>query len=290
MRTTGDGEKQLVPAISRAARVLEFVRDAGPEGATMTDIATGVGLSKSSAFAVVRTMTHEAFLDFDEATRRYVFGPALIELGASAIGRSAPIVQALRHMHQLSEATRLASLAVQRMPDGHFVVVEKVESRQDVKVTIEIGHVAPPDSPILSRLWAAWSDVRIAAHRSYTSTTITDERRIEDLERNIRFQGFAAVYGEYMTNLNAVGVPVFSAAAQPCLAILLLGMGDDLGPDHVLTLAPQLVRTSREVTTSSGGRLPDDYPAQPASTDGGDGGRGERSRATGRGRRAGGAL
>jgi DNA-binding IclR family transcriptional regulator len=135
-------------------------------------------------------------------------------------------------------------------------------------VTISQGERFPEDSPLLSRLWDAWlASGHPRAPKPYTEATITSEEGLTSAQQAIREQGFASVRGEYIPNLNVVGFPVFGADAQPQLMIALLGIGDDLGSEHVSQLAPDLVRAAREITAACGGRLPEHFPSPTGSVE-----------------------
>ncbi len=256
----GSNGEMLVPAVSRAMRALSVLLET-PEGATLSDIARRARLSKSTASNLLRTMVAEEMLTQDPATRLFHLGPLLVELGAVAIGRTVPVAEAKQHMARLVEATGLACLAIQRMPDGHFLALEKIESRKDIKVTIGLGERFPADAPLLSRLWHAWrpSD-SIPRRHAYTAATVTEPEQLRAAEQDVRRQGFASVRGEYIPNLNVVGFPAFGPDAQPRLLITLLGIGDELAPQQVSALAPELILAARQITIASGGRLPSGFP------------------------------
>lgn len=261
-RATMDRDDQtLVPAVSRAVRVLTVLAES-PSGATLSEIAKSARLSKSTASNLLRTMAMEGMLLQDPDSRRFAFGPLLVELGTLAAGRTVPLIVAKPHMARLVEATGLACLAIKQMSDGRFLALEKIESRKEIKVTISQGERFPEDSPLLSRLWEAWSttDHPLRTPRAYTEATIT---RAEDLalaQQEVRKRGFVSVRGEYIPNLNVLGFPVFGPDAQPQLLIALLGIGEDLAAEQVDELAPALVSAARQITAASGGRLPDDFP------------------------------
>ena len=263
-RATMDRDEQTrVPAVSRAVRVLTALAET-PSGATLSQIAMSAQLSKSTASNLLRTMVIEGLLVQDSDSRRFGFGPLLVELGILAAGRTVPLAVAKPHMARLVEATGLACLAIKRMSDGRFLALEKIESRKDIKVTISQGERFPEDSPLLSRLWEAWakSDRPPRAPRAYTEATITHSEELSLARREVRERGFVSVRGEYIPNLNVVGFPVFGPDAQPQLLIALLGIGEDLAAEQVDDLAPALVTASRQITAASGGRLPDDFPGR----------------------------
>lgn len=239
----------LVPAVSRATRVLETLVQMSA-GATLTELAERCGLAKSTASNLLRTMVAESLVVYDQETRRFNLGPLLVEFGVAAIARTTAVTAARHHMERLAEITELACLAIQPMPDGHFTAIAKVESRKAVKVTIEIGSRFDRTTPLLSRLYAAWPS------RSGSEPVARPETEREQ----IRTQGYGAVYGEYRPELNVIGFPVFDREGGPCLFVTLLGIGDDLTPQDVGELADYAVTASREISSRIGGRIPDDYP------------------------------
>ena len=240
----------LVPAVSRATRVLETLVQMSA-GATLTELAERCGLAKSTASNLLRTMVAESLVVYDQETRRFNLGPLLVEFGVAAIARTTAVTAARHHMERLAELTELACLAIQPMPDGHFTAIAKIESRKDVKVTIEIGSRFVRTTPLLSRLYAAWPPSR--------SGSEPVERPAAEREQ-IRTQGYGAVYGEYRPELNVIGFPVFDRDGGPCLFVTLLGIGDDLTATDVAELADYVVTASREISSRIGGLIPDDYP------------------------------
>lgn len=125
----------------------------------------------------------------------------------------------------------------------------KIESRKDIKVTIEVGARFGRTAPLLSRLTAAWEETVPAAGSPESAS-----------REALRAKGFGTVFGEYRPELNVVGFPVFDREGYPCLLITLLGIGADLTPRDVEELAEYLVVAGRAITARSGGRVPADYP------------------------------
>lgn len=256
-------DSPLVPAVVRAVRVLTVLVER-IDGATLSEIARDAELSPSTASNLLHTMAAEALVRFDPATRRYNLGSQLLIFGSVAASRTAPLAEAIPHMHRIAADTGLACLAILRTRDGEFLAVEKVESRRDIKVTIEVGERFPTDAPALNRLWSAWTPgANVRPTTAYTQNTLTNPTDIMREEKATRAQGYASVHGEYIANLNVVGVPVFGRDQLPVLGIMVLGMGDDLSADKVELIAELLIAAARQVTVDSGGVVPDDYPPAP---------------------------
>jgi DNA-binding IclR family transcriptional regulator len=246
--STGDGSaEQLVPAVTRATRVLEALVH-HQSGASLTELAERCSLAKSTASNLLRTMVAEGLVSYDPVTRRYNLGPLLVEFGVAAIARTTAVAEARPFMERLAEQTQLACLAIQPMPDGHFTAIAKIESRKDIKITIEVGSRFGRSAPLLARLAAAWGAA--STPRGLDKAVLA----------RIRKQGYDVAWGEYRPELNVVGFPVFDRDAQPCLYIALLAMGSDLTDAGVEAMAEYIVEAARSITLSSGGNLPADYP------------------------------
>lgn len=56
-----------------------------------TQIARETGLNVSSAFNILRTLTHEGVLSFDPATKTYRIGMGLLEVAAPCWAPTPPI-------------------------------------------------------------------------------------------------------------------------------------------------------------------------------------------------------
>lgn len=260
-RTAAAGDSSPVPAIARAMRVLTLLEDL-PGGETVSNLARGAGVAKSTASNLLRAMRSEGLVSYEETTGRYDLGPALVQLGAAALGKKNPTIAVARqYLHRLTENTKLTSLAMVRMPDGHFVVVEEVESTAEVKVKIGVGTRFPPDSPLVSRLWSAWDDIETPEPTRYTKFTITDRRRLNEQLEKIRCLGYGTSYGEYTAEFNIVGALVFERGARPVLALLLIATGEEASA-KLEKLGPMLCEAGIDATRATGGSLPPGYPRQ----------------------------
>jgi DNA-binding IclR family transcriptional regulator len=239
----------FVPAVTRATRVLEaLVRSRS--GASLTELAEQCSFAKSTASNLLQTMVAEGLVSYDPETRRYNLGPLLVEFGVAAITRTTAVTEARPFMERLAERTGLACLAIQPMPDGHFIAIAKIESRKDIKVTIEVGERFDQTAPLVSRLAAAWAAPNAA---------VAPATGVGGLAQ-IRARGHDAAFGEYRPELNVVGFPVFDRDGHPCLFIMWVGMGRDLTVGAVDEMSDYLVEAATSITTRSGGTVPDGYP------------------------------
>ena len=85
-----DGQRYRLHGVERALDTFELLAAAGQDGMTLTELADKIGVSKSSAFALLQTLIARGFVA-DSGTRlsrRYRLGMALAKLGDAAESQS----------------------------------------------------------------------------------------------------------------------------------------------------------------------------------------------------------
>ena len=82
-------ERYRVRSVERALDVLEMLVDAGQPGIRLTELAQRLGISKSTALALLRTLVSRGFVAEVGAgrARRYTLGLALARLGDLALSQ-----------------------------------------------------------------------------------------------------------------------------------------------------------------------------------------------------------
>src|SRR5438445_12396712 len=84
-------DRYRVQSVERAFALLEALADAGPEGMTLSNLARSLGVSKSTAYAILQTLLTGGFVA-DAGTgmgRRYRLGMALARLGDVVVSQLA---------------------------------------------------------------------------------------------------------------------------------------------------------------------------------------------------------
>jgi IclR family acetate operon transcriptional repressor len=81
-----DGRRYRLQSVDRALDALEALAAAGPGGLSLTELATGLSVSKSTAFSLLCTLTARGYAaeSGDRRSRRYRLGMSLAKLGDAA--------------------------------------------------------------------------------------------------------------------------------------------------------------------------------------------------------------
>lgn len=130
------------PAVAHAAAILRHLgRIETAEG--VTAIARATGLSPSSAFAILKTLSSEGLARFDPATKRYALGPAALELAARALGRDPLLRRAQPVMERLAQ-THDAAVGLWRQVDGdRLMLLALAESGGATRIHMAVGQRQP---------------------------------------------------------------------------------------------------------------------------------------------------
>ena len=208
-RNGGEGVKS-------AARVLAVIRMLTSEagGVTFGNICERLKIPKSSAHALLATMTDQGFLMIEPNTHMYRIGVRLWEAGQTYIQTfdlpsiAQPFIETVRDV--LEETVQLAIL------DGiENVYIAKVNSDQRLDVRSRVGNRYPAYATGLGKvLLAGLNDVELR-HRfegvdleAITDRTITDFEKLLKVIHEVRSKGYGTDNGEYTRNVICVAVPV----------------------------------------------------------------------------------
>ena len=236
----------------RALQVLLQFRTQA-EGLTVTEIATRLGVHRSTASRLVSTMEARGFLERDAAGRRLRLGPEVARIGRVALaGRELVTVAAPILDDLAAETGETVTLAV---PAGREVMtVAQADGSYFVSSGKWVGirtplHCAADGKVLLAFDGAQANGARLTKR---TKRTIVDSEALARELRAIRRRGFALAEGELEEGLVGVAVPVWDDGT--CIAALCVS-----GPEYRLDrksareLAPKCVVRAEELERSLGG-------------------------------------
>ena len=215
-----------VQSIDRAVAILRCF-DARRPDLGITEIATATGLSTSTTHRLLAAMAHNNLVR-QTGSRRYGLGPLLVQLVRSGAlpttlrDAALPFMVSLRD--EVDETVGLHEL----LPSGERVVVDQVESRQELRRSYtEIGMPIPlpqgaPGKAILSVLpWDVQDEWLRGRIEAVTSRTITDPDLLRTELAETRARGWAHSRSERTPGIRAVAAPIFghSGAVTGALGI-----------------------------------------------------------------------
>ena len=252
-----------VPAIRNALAILEFLRVRGNEPATLSEIARATSINVSTCFNLLKTLEAGRMIAADSSTKTYRLGLYLAELGSlvDRLGQSLKI--AVEEAQRISETTGLGCFLMTRDEQERFVVRDRVESRQPIRVTIDIGAVFPPTGAVAVKAWFAWAapaQVSGLLERhplpGRTPHSVVDAGEFSRELRLTRQRGYATSRGEYYPDHNAVAAAVFGRDARPELLLVVVGTTRQLTGRELARVGDEVAAAAERATKRIGGQHP----------------------------------
>jgi DNA-binding IclR family transcriptional regulator len=218
-----DPPAYLVGSVDRALRVLLMLRS--ERAVTLTAVGRALDVAPSTAHRLLTTLVHHDFVRQDPATRAYLPGRALLEIGLAAAGSldvrrlARPELEALTRT--LEETVHLA------LRDGNQVIyLDTVESPRAVRVTDRTGmtlpaHCAAAGKVLLAQL--APDELRATLgpepFEQVMPRTCTTLGQLEPQLRQIRTTGYATNFAESERGLSAVATAIPDARGISTMSV-----------------------------------------------------------------------
>lgn len=240
-------------AVERALNILEAAAHRR-EGLTNSEISRKLGIPKSSASYILRTLERRGYLRRDEESGRYRLGLKILSLGGDAQANLDIADVALPFMRALEEKIHMTvHLAV--LDQGEAVYIEKVEAPGFFKVNTWIGRRMFLHSTSVGKCLLAWlpkQEVETIAKQQglkkrtpKTITTLT--RLLADLER-VKEEGYAIDDEENSLGARCLGAPVFDVAGNVAAALGASGTLTQVDEVSMPRLAEAVKETARRIS------------------------------------------
>ena len=214
----------VIQAVERALRMLDLFDEQTKE-LKITEIAGRLGLHKSTAHSLLRTLQLYGYIEQNEETGRYRLGMKLLERGQLLLegldlrGVARPVLQRLSQ-----ETGQTAHLVVRDGAEG--VYIDKVEGVKAVIRYSRVGRRVRLHSSAVGKVLAAFQppeqlERTLAGYRfdKFTETTIADkETFLAELQR-VRQEGVAYDRSENEPGVLCSAAPIFDHAGEVNAAI-----------------------------------------------------------------------
>ncbi len=198
-------------SIERAAAILQVV--AGSGGTLgVTDVAAAVGLPKTTAHSLLRTLLAVGFVEQDRQGR-YALGAGLLRLGTSHLDVNELRSRASNWADALASRSGQSVRLATRVGD-RVVVVHHVFRPDDSAQVLEVGTSLPADRTALGRVLTAF-----APHRSTRGAPDAGREALTA----VRSRGWAVSLGECEPRTGGLAAPVRGSTGLVVAALGVVG-------------------------------------------------------------------
>jgi IclR family KDG regulon transcriptional repressor len=242
-----------VPALDKCFSVLELL--AGRDRPfCISEIARALGYSKSTVYNMLHTLVDLEVLE-PAKENTFRFGARLYALGKSAGNGSELISTVHPYLEEISQRTRL-SVFLGIRSDGYAVILDKVDSPDDIKVSSETGMRIPllagaGGKVLLSLLSEAELDGLLSENkpRPFTPKSCVSRREYKAMIKKARQEGFAFDDEEYIEGVRALAVPLRFHRARVQAAIWMVGLRSQIKDEDLSFYRSMLEETAKEIET-----------------------------------------
>lgn len=253
--------RYYIEALSRGLQILEVFSEESPS-LTLTEIASTVGLDKSTVFRSIYTLNKLGYLERDKETKRYRPSLKVLRLGFTALN-SLEIAQiAQPYLKTLSaESGETTNMTIR---DGaEIVYVARNKTHQIVSVDLQLGSRLPVYCTCMGKALlidlSRQELLNLLGEGPYAKmgpNTITSLDGLMAELSKIRQQGYAVNDEELAVGLRAVAAPIRHRDGEVVAAINISVYSVRASRQEMeQTLAPMVVKTAQAISRALGAEV-----------------------------------
>jgi len=248
-------DRRAVRSVDRAIALLLALGESDqPVG--VTDLATHIGLHKSTVARLVLTLRNGGLVEQDSKSSGYRLGVAMIRLGGHAERMVDLKTIALPALAKVSLSVKETS-TLGALRAGNVVAIAWADpsgnSHDSSNWNLPVHATA--SGKVLLSSQPEREVVRLAkiGFAPYTSNTIVRlDQLLEELAR-VRKRGFATAFGENDPGVNGVAVPVYDQRSAVVAALEVRGSTAHIHPSRVPELIESIREAAASITSAMGG-------------------------------------
>lgn len=200
-----------VNSVAQALAVLRRLAAAHrPEG--VSAIARGVGISPSSCFNILKTLTTEEFAQFDPEQKTYTLGSGAVELAVAALDPEAGFLRARPILDAIAREFGV-TCGLWRCAGDRLILLGAAESQEIARIRLTPGARLPIQIGAMGRCIAAHFKTSEAELAEAISVLKWDEPpKLKQYLAEVKMaaaNGFAIDDGNFFQGITTIAAPIF---------------------------------------------------------------------------------
>jgi len=250
-------DRNFINSLERGFSLLEVFSPQQPF-LGITEIATKLGLSKTTVFRITHTLNKIGYLQYGLENQKYYLGPKILAMGFATLGSMKFREIARPYMGELSKATgENINLGVL---EGHEVIyIDQIKSKQILDVKLYVGSRIPTYNTSIGRAILAYLPLpklneileklnQIPEARTFLGAKY--KKILKNLEI-VRSKGYAINNEEWEIGIRAIGAPILNhkSSLEGGINISVLSAKISLN-ELESRYAPLLIETAKRISFS----------------------------------------
>lgn len=240
-----------IQSLTRGLQIVEMVWQAG-RSVGITELAEKLGVDKSSASRLVKTLVASGYLQQERGSRRFIVGSRLYQIGWELVNRMPLREKARKYLYRLVKDTEeCAHTAV--YSEGQALMIDDVEAAHSLRVVGGIGRMLPMHCTAVGKTLLAFAKLPmpITLERKMPNT-LTDASVLTRHLAQVCEQGYAYDDEEHQPGVRCLAAPVYNMTGIAVAAIGISGPSVRVTEDRVILLAEHVTRAARELSAELG--------------------------------------
>jgi IclR family KDG regulon transcriptional repressor len=224
----------------------------------LTEISSGIGLSKSTAHRLLSTLEAAGMVECDRRTARYRLGLKVFRLGSVASKGMDLVKQAEPLLRTIADETGETALLL--VADGsEALCLRRFDGDSQLRVvSVEAGRRSAFNCGAAPRVLLAhlpnseWEGV-VADHvRQMTQYSLVSREELERDRREIREHGYSVSWEDAALHACALGAPVRDASGAVVAAVSISGIVQRFSPERLSTLIRRIMQVGDDISGKLG--------------------------------------
>jgi len=220
----------VVHSVDRALSIIETLSQVEEMG--ITELSREVGLGKATVYRLVTTLRIRGYIE-QTTTEKYRLNLKVFELGNKVVNRLGIRKIAYPYLEKLALDTKeTVNLAVLDGTDVYYI--DRIESREPLRIQLDIGTRFPAYCTGLGRVLLAYSDPNAIDQlldqlqnkgeiQKYTHKTLVDTKLLRIELNKIKEQGYTLDDEQYLSGIRCVSAPIFKHTGKVAAALSVAG-------------------------------------------------------------------
>jgi DNA-binding IclR family transcriptional regulator len=244
-----------VQSVHRAISILQVLALGGAAG--VTEIATELGVHKSTVFRLLATLEARGLVEQHTDRGRYRLGYGVVQLAAGATKMDDLSLLSRPVCRQLADTVQeTVNVAVH---DGRAVIsIAQVIGSAAVTTVNWVGQRTPMHATAAGKVFLAHMDpeqldaVLAEGLETYTPHTVGDPATLKEQLGLVRERGYASTRDEYEIGLAAVGAPIRTLDGHVIAAVTATGPTFRINDETLPGIAGHVLAAAAEISERHG--------------------------------------
>lgn len=248
----------ILSSVKNALRLLNSFTIDEPEK-KVTELATTLGLGKSTISRLLTTLASEGFVIKNPENGKYRLGLSILNLNTIVTSNlevtreSLPTLQAL--VHDIGETAHIVA-----RDEQDVIYLNRVECKQPVQILTHIGrrnplHATSSGKVILAHQPETFINEYIhAGMETYTTHTITNPDDLRATLAKVKQQGCAISIEEILDGVASIAAPIFDYTSKVSYALSVIGPVHRFNP-NTPSIIEKVKRAAADISGDLGYRF-----------------------------------